>query len=88
MNWEITWGSNDPPIFGFDFAAMLVEGIEEGIEELLYLQLYGETCELCGEFRHCNTHIGESVTPTDRGPMREEEEKIVCEECWDRLTSN
>ena len=95
MNWQLEWSDGSlehyvlPVLGSWELEQIrygMRDAIEDFFEELEYLQEYGETCELCGEFRHCNTHIGETVTPTDRGPMREECEKLLCEECYDRLT--
>lgn len=38
-------------------------------------------CEVCGEVPGTHMQSGESVTPTDRGMLREYEERWVCDEC-------
>lgn len=50
MNWELEWG-DAPIIFGIDFAEILAEGIECGMEELEFLVKEGRYCDACGEFR-------------------------------------
>ena len=89
MTWNVlTWNvlSIEESIlrWGIDFAAILAEGIEDGLEELVYLQTYGKRCEICGEFRLTHTLDNEILTPTDRGMKREYEQIEICEECFDR----
>ena len=71
-------------VFGYEFNWILADGIEDGLEELVYLQTYGKRCEICGEFRLTHTLDNEILTPTDRGMKREYEQIEICEECFDR----
>src|SRR6516165_541890 len=80
MNWQIDSGT-EGGIFGYDFALILAEGIEDGLEELEYLEKYGCACDVCGEFRVCEIIQKEIGTPTDRGWKREYEDWAICEEC-------
>ena len=80
MNWQIDSGT-EGGIFCYDFALVLAEGIEEGLEELEYLEKYGCACYVCGEFRVCEIIQTEIGTPTDRGWKREYEDRAICEEC-------
>ena len=86
MTWNVlTWNvlSIEESIlrWGIDFAAILAEGIEDGLEELEYLEKYGCACNVCGEFRVCEIIQKEIGTPTDRGWKREYEDWAICEEC-------
>ncbi|HEX8797855.1 MAG TPA: hypothetical protein VF772_04540 [Terriglobales bacterium] len=73
---------------GFDFAEILKEGIEAGIEEIEYVIKEGEICEACGTWAICYDTIGTSVTPTDRGDLIEEQHEQWCMECRRRYFLN
>lgn len=49
LTWDIKW--DGVPVFGFDFAEILAEGIEVGMEELEFLVTEGSYCDACGEYR-------------------------------------
>lgn len=50
MNWELEWGGA-PVVFGYDFAEILADGIECGMEELEFVVTQGDYCDACGEWR-------------------------------------
>lgn len=51
MIWELE-GDGRAPLFGeYDFAAMMADGIELGMEELEWLEKEGNYCAACGEWR-------------------------------------
>lgn len=66
MNWQIDWGT-DPQVFGFDFAGLLAEGIEIGMDHLEYVMRCGHHCDCCGHWRITHTVEFPDVAPTDRG---------------------
>lgn len=64
---------------GYDFGQMLHQGIEEGMDELDYLQEFGNWCDACGQWRithhtECEEIGGE---PDERMLMGYE----LCTEC-------
>lgn len=59
MKWDIEW-NNEAPVFGFDFAEILHEGIEVGMDELEFVVTEGEFCEGCGGWGICfDTDVNE-----------------------------
>jgi hypothetical protein len=80
MKWEIEWGEN-PQIFGFDFAGILEEGIEAGMENLEYLQACGRYCDGCGNWRITHTVDFNESSPTDRGSEYRLMPYEFCDEC-------
>jgi hypothetical protein len=94
VNWTVEWNTEsieNQILPGFNTWELqkiregMCDAIEDFLAEMEYLQEFGEECEECGEFRLCNMHIGECLTPTDRGMKVECEEKLLCEECWERM---
>jgi hypothetical protein len=65
MNWEILWGG--ATIFGYDFAGILAEGIEDGMFHLEYVEACGRYCDNCGEWAITHQVDYNEQTPTDRG---------------------
>lgn len=52
MIWKIEW-EDEAIVFGFDFAEILHEGIEGGMDEVLHVAENGSDCDRCGEWRIC-----------------------------------
>ena len=79
--WAIEWGGQ-PPVFGYDFADILAEGILIGIEDQDFLALFGDYCERCGEFRICSVVSVDEQTPTDRGTEHRSMNYKLCDACF------
>ena len=80
MNWQIEWGSEEV-VFGYEFAEILAEGIEAGIEQIDYERTVGDYCEGCGEFGVLSKFHAVEECPTDRGTERRLMAYKLCAKC-------
>lgn len=82
LTWRVDWG-NGETIFGFDFAEILIEGIELGLAELEFLEKNGTYCDGCGEWRFCcEVDVNEIGGEPDEKLLMK---YILCAECQDEV---
>lgn len=81
MKWDIEW-NNEAPVFGFDFAEILADGIEVGMDEIEFVVTEGEYCEFCGGWGICfNTEFEEIGGELDERLVNSYR---LCRECRER----
>jgi hypothetical protein len=79
MNWQIEWGGD--PVFGYEFAEILADGIEAGIDVLEYILTCGHWCDGCGEWAITHQVDYNEETPTHRGTEFRLLPYQLCDKC-------
>lgn len=84
MNWQVGYDVSIYNLAEADaaiWAKVLIEGIEQGMNHLEYLQACGKYCEGCGDWRICHTADFNDEAPTDRGTEFRLMTYQLCDEC-------
>lgn len=88
MNWQAQYAIHTYDLTQADcaiWAKVLAEGIEKGIEDLDFFDLFGQNCDACGEWRICAECECEESTPTDRGDEYRLLPYMLCTDCQRKM---